>query len=83
MSVTTFPRKHIFKDELCDVKWAQAKLTCQKGTLKLTGDNTLDFNLYRAWCNDCGRIRVIDRKDFEKNFKSFIKAVDRELSEHG
>jgi hypothetical protein len=74
-------KKIIFKDELCDVTWQKKSLTCQKGTLKFTGQNKEDFMLYNAWCKSCDKIRIVDRKDFTKQFKNFIKAVDRTLEE--
>jgi hypothetical protein len=73
--------RFIYKDELCDAKWSKTNLTCQRGTLKFTGNNVSDFNLYRAWCKDCEKIKVVDRKDFIEQFKNFVKAVDRELEE--
>jgi len=73
-------RKYLFKDELCDAVWTEKKeLKCQRGTLVFSGDNVMDFNLYGAWCEGCDKIKVLDRKAFEKQFKNFLKAVDREL----
>ena len=77
--MNSLPKKFIFKDELCDAVWLKTRLTCQKGALLFTGDNVSDFNLYRAWCKGCERIKVIDRKELKEQFENFVKAVDREL----
>jgi len=68
--------KYIFKDQICDAKGLKKSLTCQKGTLKFTGQNVMDFNLYRTWCKGCDKIKIIDRKEFTDCFKDFAKKVE-------
>ena len=71
--------KIIFKDELCNAKFTKKQLSCIHGILKFTGDNIKDFELYRIWCKDCDKIKIIDRKELEKVFKCLSKKIDKEL----
>jgi len=69
----------IFRDDFCNAKVKKKNLVCEKGTLTFTGDISQDFRLYRAWCNGCGKIKVLDEKDFVTEFKRFIKRVEKEV----
>ena len=69
-------RQYIFEDQVCGAKWLKKSLTCQKGTLKFTGQNVMDFSLYRTWCKGCDKIRIMDRKAFTGYFKDFVKKVE-------
>jgi len=80
MNQTNKP-KFLYKDELCDAIWTETTLTCQKGTLTLPKDNITSFDLYCAWCKGCDKIQVVERKDFIKQFKTFVKNVEKVLEE--
>jgi len=69
------PKNVIFRDELCDAKSRKRSLACQKGTLKFTGDNAVDFRLYRAWCEGCKKLRIVDRKELVDAAKGILKQV--------
>lgn len=72
-------QKIIYKDRMCDAKWKKKSMTCQKGTLRFTGDNVTDFRFYGVWCKDCDRIKIIDRSELQNQFKIFAKVVQEVL----
>ena len=73
--------KLIYKDQVCDAKWKKKSLTCHKGTLVFVGENVADFRLYRAWCVGCERMRIVDKTEFQNQFKKFAKKVREVLKE--
>jgi len=81
MTETIGEKKIIYKDQMCNAKCKKQSMTCQKGTLRFTGDNVLDFRLYGAWCKDCDKVKIIDRSELQNQFKSFAKAVKKVLEE--
>ena len=77
--VESLKQKLIYKDQICNAKWKKKSLTCHKGTLVFVGENVVDFRLYRAWCSDCDKIHIVDRTEFQNQFKSFAKSVRKVL----
>ena len=73
--------KIIYKDQICDAKWKQKSLTCQKGTLVFVGENVTDFRLYRAWCDGCDKLHIVDRTELQNQFRRFAKKVREVLGE--
>lgn len=77
----------MFKDELCGAKWNKSvsadtiELTCHKGTLRVTGMVTVQFQAYRAWCKDCKKKHLVNRKDLTDAFKSFARNLEKVLED--